>query len=175
MELPIREIFSGSHATDSISLASITLNRYNKTQTSYQLGTPERLLMLREKDLQSFFSEHRVADGRTAYTTSFSSTYNSYTFNNICRLISYCQHEKMADLEKENKARIACDQPAMTEDEWEAAHDGWNRVLLIPVVTSTNASGNQVSVTHDLSLNSIRLIGGDTKLQMQVVYNNFNP
>ena len=31
----------------------------------------------------------------------------------------------------------------------------------------------QVSVTHDLSLNSIRLIGGDTKIKMQVVYSRF--
>ena len=173
MTLPVDEIFSNQHATDSISLASVTLTRYNKPQDGYQLGTPSELLMVRKKEKHSFFINHQVADNRTSYTTTFESTYNTYTFSNICRLISYCKHEKMEELRKINDERKENGLSDMTEEEWMTANPDWNKVMLIPVVTSTNSSGAQVSVTHDLNLNSIRLVGGTTKINMQVVYSKF--
>ncbi len=163
LTLPVDEIFSGEHATDSVSLASLTLTRYNKEQNDYQLGTPSTLLMVRKQDYSSFFKNNEVSDSRTSYTTSFSSTYNTYTFDNICRLLAFCKHEKMNEAQK----------AGITEEEWAELHPDWNKVLLIPVVTSTNTSGSQVSVNHDMSLNSIRLVGGDTKIEMQVVYSKF--
>ena len=163
MTLPIDRLFAGEHATDSISMASVTLTRYNKPQDKYQLGIPGELLMVRKADATAFFHNHRVADNRTSYTTAFNTLYNTYTFNNIGRLIAYCKHEKMT------KAR----EEGITEDAWAAQHPNWNKVLLIPVVTSSNTSGLQVSVNHDLSLNSIRLVGGNTPIQMQVVYSKF--
>ncbi|MBR4757800.1 MAG: DUF4270 domain-containing protein [Bacteroidaceae bacterium] len=166
MTLPIDELFADEHASDSISLASITLTRYNKEQDEYQLGTPSELLMVRKGDISDFFTEHRVANSRTSYTTSFSSTYNSYTFSNICRLLSYCKHEKVAMEEKFAQGEIS-------QAELNTYLEDWNKVVLIPVVTTTNNSGAQVSVTHDLSLNSVRLVGGDTKIKMQVVYSKF--
>ncbi|MCD8285061.1 MAG: DUF4270 domain-containing protein, partial [Prevotellaceae bacterium] len=161
--LPIDEVFSGEHSTDSVSLASVTLTRYNKEQNDYQLGTPSTLLMVRKADYSSFFRDKQVSDNRTSYTTSFSSTYNTYTFDNVCRLLAYCKHEKMNEAQK----------AGITEDEWAAQHPDWNKVLLIPVTTSSNTSGTEVSVDHDMSLGSIRLVGGDTKIDMQVVYSKF--
>ncbi len=161
--LPIDEIFSGEHATDSVSMASLTLTRYNKEQSDYQLGTPGTLLLVRKGDYSSFFEEGKVSDNRTSYTTDFSSTYNTYTFDNICRLLAYCKHEKMTEAAN----------AGITEDEWAELNPDWNKMLLIPVTTSTNTSGSQVSVNHDLSLNSIRLVGGDTKLNMQIVFSKF--
>jgi len=168
MKLPIDEIFSDEHASDSISMASVTLTRYNKIQDNYQLGTPSELLMVRKEDYHSFFEENRTADSRTSYTTSFNSTYNTYTFNNICRLLTYCEREKIAEAQKEG----------ISEEEWVAKHPDWDKVLLIPVVTSSNSqsttgTNTQVSVNHDMNLNSIRLVGGDTKIDMQVVYSHF--
>lgn len=171
MTLPIDEVFAGSHASDSISMARITLNRYNKPQDNYQLGTPQELLMVRKQDARDFFTNHRVSDGRTSYTTTFNSTYNSYTFSNIGRLLSYCKHEKQEALRKAQET-----DPTMTEARWMADHPDWNKVWLIPVTTSsTTTSGytSQVSVTHDLSLRSVRLVGGNTPLKMQVVYSKF--
>ncbi len=163
LTLPIDEVFSGEHSTDSVSLASVTLTRYNKEQNDYQLGTPSTLLMVRKADYGSFFRDKEVSDSRTSYTTSFSSTYNTYTFDNICRLLAYCKHEKINEAQK----------AGITEDEWAAQHPDWNKVLLIPVTTSSNTSGTEVSVNHDMSLGSIRLVGGDTKIDMQVVYSKF--
>lgn len=172
MTFPIDELFAGQHATDSISKAAITLVRYNKAQDEDQFGTPLELLMVRKRDMYRFFRDHNVADGRTSYTTVFNSTYNSYTFNNICRLLAYCKHEKMAGAKK----------MGISEEAWTQLPENldWNKVVLIPVVTSTNSSSTtstvsqQVSVSHDLSLSSIRLVGGNTKLKMQVVYSRFS-
>ena len=170
MTLPIDEVFAGKHALDSVSMASVTLTRYNKPQDDYQLGTPSELLMVRKQDYNKFFKEGRVSDNRTSYTTSFSSAYNTYTFSNISRLLSYCRNEKSS------KAR----EQGISEEEWERLNPDWNKVLLIPVVTSTSSvntsdsnSSVQVSVNHDMSLTSIRLVGGDTKIKMQVVYSRF--
>ena len=170
MTLPIDEVFGSEHATDSISMASVTLTRYNKAQDSYQLGTPSELLMVRKQDYAVFFRENRIADNRTSYTTTFNSTYNTYTFDNICRLLSYCKHEK---------ASLAA-AAGLSEEQWASENPDWNKVLLIPVVTSSvqktvNGVSTQVqaSVNHDMSLNSVKLVGGDTKIDMQVVFSRF--
>ena len=163
MTLPVDEVFAGEHAVDSVSLASITLNRYNKPQSDNQLDTPAQLLMVRKSEVYDFFRNHRVADGRTSFTTSFDSNYNSYTFSNICRLLSYLKHEKMSKAKAEG----------LTEEEWAEQNPDWNKVLLIPVSTSADSNGLLVSVTHNLNLSSVRLVGGSTPLTMQVVYSKF--
>ena len=167
-QLPINEIYQ-NHETDSVSRAQLTFTRLNNTKPSTQsLGIPQSLLLVRKADATSFFKKRSVADSKTSYTTSYSSTYNTYTFNNICRLISLCRKEKLAGMKAEN----------LTEQEWEQKHPDWNKVVLIPVTisTTTDTYGNthQVSVTHDMGMNSIRLQGGrKNPIKMQVIYSRF--
>lgn len=167
-QLPINEIYQ-NHETDSVSRAQLTFTRLNNTKPSTQsLGIPQSLLLVRKADATSFFKKRSVADSKTSYTTSYSSTYNTYTFNNICRLISLCRKEKLAGMKAEN----------LTEQEWEQKHPDWNKVVLIPVsistATDTHGETHQVSVTHDMSMNSIRLQGGaNTPIKMQVIYSHF--
>ena len=167
-QLPINEIYQ-NHETDSVSRAQLTFTRLNNTKPSTQsLGIPQSLLLVRKADATSFFKKRSVADSKTSYTTSYSSTYNTYTFNNICRLISLCRKEKLAGMKAEN----------LTEQEWEQKHPNWNKVVLIPVsistATDTYGETHQVSVTHDMSMNSIRLQGGaNTPIKMQVIYSRF--
>lgn len=167
-QLPINEIYQ-NHETDSVSRAQLTFTRLNNTKPSTQsLGIPQSLLLVRKADATSFFKKRSVADSKTSYTTSYSSTYNTYTFNNICRLISLCRKEKLAGMKTEN----------LTEQEWEQKHPDWNKVVLIPVnistATDTYGETHQVSVTHDMSMNSIRLQGGaNTPIKMQVIYSRF--
>lgn len=167
-QLPINEIYQ-NHETDSVSRAQLTFTRLNNTKPSTQsLGIPLSLLLVRKADATSFFKKRSVADSKTSYTTSYSSTYNTYTFNNICRLISLCRKEKLAGMKAEN----------LTEQEWEQKHPDWNKVVLIPVsistATDTYGETHQVSVTHDMSMNSIRLQGGaNTPIKMQVIYSRF--
>ncbi len=184
MTLPVDQIFAGQHATDSVSKAEVTLTRYNKTQTNNQFGTPQELLMVRKGEMRDFFKEKRVADRRTSYTTSFSPTYNSYTFTNICRLLSYMHNEKkkaVRDVLAANGITNYTEgdaQYAAAEAQWMAQHPDWNKVALIPVVTSSTTdaytgSTIQTSVVHDMGLNSIRLVGGKDPIEMQVVYSKF--
>lgn len=167
-QLPINEIYQ-NHETDSVSRAQLTFTRLNNTKPSTQsLGIPQSLLLVRKANATSFFKKRSVADSKTSYTTSYSSTYNTYTFNNICRLISLCRKEKLAGMKAEN----------LTEQEWEQKHPDWNKVVLIPVsistATDTYGETHQVSVTHDMSMNSIRLQGGaNTPIKMQVIYSRF--
>ena len=167
-QLPINEIYQ-NHEPDSVSRAQLTFTRLNNTKPSTQsLGIPQSLLLVRKADATSFFKKRSVADSKTSYTTSYSSTYNTYTFNNICRLISLCRKEKLAGMKAEN----------LTEQEWEQKHPDWNKVVLIPVnistATDTYGETHQVSVTHDMSMNSIRLQGGaNTPIKMQVIYSRF--
>ena len=171
--LPIDEIYRG-HETDSITRASLTLTRINNQDEDaldddYALGIPQELLIVRKQNLTSFFEEHQVSDSQQSFTTSFLSTYNCYTFSNISRLISYCQHEKLTSMKAQN----------MTEDEWEASHPDWNHVVVVPVTaTSTTDSygtSTQVSVNQDLSLCSTKLVRGTTAnpIKMQVIYSRF--
>lgn len=168
VQLPVSEIYRG-HEADSVSRAQLTFTRYNNTQSSSQsLGIPQSLLLVRKSEMTSFFKKRSVADSKSSYTTSYSSTYNTYTFANICRLISLCQHEKKAGMEAEG----------IGEEEWERRHPDWNKAVLIPVSisTTTDTYGNthQVSVTHDMQMNSIRLQGGPhNPISMQVIYSRF--
>lgn len=174
LTLPVAEIFQGEHQGDSVSRAEVALTRYNKPQGLGQLGTPSELLMVRKQDAEEFFLKGHVSDNRTSFTTSFNPVYNTYTFPNIARLISYIYHEQ------EQAVEGGADREA-----WIAAHPDWNRVLIIPVTTSKATStsnayyytgtstSTQTSVTHDLSLSSIRLVGGQTPIKMQVVYSKF--
>ena len=67
----------------------------------------------------------------------------------------------------------------MTEEAWEAAHPEWNHVVLVPVsiatASNTFGEGLQVSVNHDLSLCSTKLVRGTEAkpIQMQVIYSRF--
>ena len=171
--LPINKVFKG-HETDSISRASLTLVRVNNQDEDakdddYALGIPQELLLVRKQNLKNFFEKHQVSDEQQSFTTYFYSTYNSYSFTNISRLLSYCWLEKLDGMKAENK----------TEEDWERDHPDWNHVVLVPVVVSsaTDSYGytSQVSVNHDLSLGSTKLVRGTeaNPIQMQVVYSSF--
>ena len=166
--LPIDSIYLG-HDNDSVSLARLILTRYNNNDVSdYNLSVPSTLLMVRKQEVHSFFSDHRVADGRTAFTTSFSSKYNTYTFANISRLIAFCHTEKR---------RIMREQ-GLTSEQYNQAYPEWNKAVIVPVVVRTITDPNtqakvQVSVTHDFSLSSTRLVGGTIPQPLQIIYSTY--
>ena len=165
--LPVKEIMAG-HEKDSLSKARLILTRYNKKEDNYTLGTPGHVLLVRKQDMKSFFENKQVSNSLTSYTTAFDATYNTYTFENICRLVSYIQAEKKEGMRSEN----------LSESQWEAKYPDWNKCVVIPVKRSTtqDSYGNvyETSVTHDMDMNSVRLIGGkNTPLQMQVIYSRF--
>ena len=173
LTLPIDEIFKG-HENDSITRASFTLTRINNQDEDaldddYALGIPQNILLVRKQNFSRFFEEHLVSDNQQSYTTHFFSTSNAYRFDNISRLISYCQYEKKAGMKASG----------MTAEEWETAHPDWNRVIIVPVTIATaldsNGNSSQVSVNQDMSLGSTKLVRGTeaAPINLQIIYSRF--
>ena len=157
--LPFDEIEADHIAIgDTLNSVKITFTRYNESSNNsvYKMGIPKKILMVHKKEMYSFFEKNSIPDNKTSYLTSYDKSYNTYTFNNISQLITSCIKER--------------------QDKGEEDED-WNKVVLIPVVTTEDSYGSVVSVRHDLQLNSARLMGGNNEgnsLQVKTVYSKFN-
>lgn len=156
MTLPIDQIFAG-HDKEYISSAKITLKRINNTTTSkYALGAPTTLLIIPKSEMRSFFENNKIVDYKSTFLATYTSSTNSYTFNNISGLINHLnQNRNNAD---------------------------WNKVLLIPVSiayrTDATTGGQTIaSVVHDMSLTSTRLVkgtdGADSPVKISIIYSKF--
>lgn len=163
LELPIDEIYK-NHENDSVSNVKITMNRYNDFNTSnYALGIPQTLLLVRKQDMNSFFEQKKSVDNITSYTTTFN--VNQYAFSNIARLISYCKQEKIRGMKESG----------LSESEWEKQNPDWNKAVLIPVTTSNSQSNNSSKkYLLDMKLNSIRLVGENQSISVNVIYSKFS-
>lgn len=140
--LPIEDIMKG-HEKDTLNTASISFPRLNNENEDnpYNFATPSTILMVQKDSLQSFFEKSKLADNRTSYTASYSSTgtyKNAYTFQNIANLVSAMYKNK-------------------------GKGENWNKVVLVPVnvITTTQGYTTVISkINHDMSLASTRLIVG---------------
>lgn len=162
--LPIKEIFEG-HESDSISKAQLTLTRYNNsTNNNYTLAIPKNVVLLRKDNVTSFFKDKKLPNSQTSFITKFNETYNTYTFENLGSLITYCQYEKKNS--------------GLSDDEWEKNHPNWNKVIIIPVnateTTDAYGSSTYASISHDMSMTSTKLIGGpNAPIKIQILYSRF--
>lgn len=163
--LPVDEIYNG-HENDSINQAQFTLFKYNPTISAESaMDIPQNILLVRKKDIHTFFENRRVPDGRTSFYCTYNSSYNTYTFSNIGRLISHCRNEKL------NASKSA----GITTEEWCANNEDWNKVVLIPVELTIDDNNNIVSTTHDMSLSSAKLVGGlNNTIKIEVIYSSFH-
>ncbi len=140
--LPIGDIMKG-HEKDTLNTATISFPRLNNADEDnpYNFATPSTILMVQKDSLQSFFEKSKLADNRTSYTASYSSTgtyKNAYTFQNIANLVSAMYKNK-------------------------GKGENWNKVVLVPVnvITTTQGYTTVISkINHDMSLASTRLIVG---------------
>ena len=140
--LPIDDIMKG-HEKDTLNTATISFPRLNNADEDnpYNFATPSTILMVQKDSLKSFFEKSKLADNRTSYTASYSSTgtyKNAYTFQNIANLVS-----------------------AMYKNKGKGGN--WNKVVLVPVnvITTTQGYTTVISkINHDMSLASTRLIVG---------------
>lgn len=140
--LPIEDIMKG-HEKDTLNTATLSFPRLNNDNEDnpYNFATPSTILMVQKDSLQSFFEKSKLADNRTSYTASYSSTgsyKNAYTFQNIANLVSAMYKNK-------------------------GKGENWNKVVLVPVnvITTTQGYTTVISkINHDMSLASTRLIVG---------------
>lgn len=166
--LPVDDIFA-EHENDSINRAQVVLTRLNSTNSNATdtYSIPQNILMVYKPYYNNFFANRDVTDGYRSFTTTFDSSFNTYTFSNLARLISYMRQQKLAGMKAEG----------LTSEQYNAAHPDWNRAIITPVTTTsvTNSYGYStiVSVNHDLSISSVRLQGGNMKQTMQVIYSGY--
>lgn len=161
VKLPVDSIME-KHSNDSIMSAQITFQRLNNGSTDKRtFDIPQTLLMIQKDSLKSYFENNRIPDSNTSYITTFTSSTNIYTFNNISTLITYLWAQKQKGLK--------------TNPHWVAEHPYWDRVLLIPVSTEVSSSTSEVTkVEHDMSLSSTRLVGGTSDLiPISIVFARF--
>jgi len=144
---------------DTINTAALKLTRYNdKVESSFKLGIPQTLLLVRLDDYNNgFFEDYQLADGETSYITTFNSSTNTYSFSNISSLITTCINEKKNGTATEN----------------------YNKVLIIPVETTYDSSTSTTSktlvkISHDFSMTSAKLVGGNNSIDLEVIYSRFN-
>lgn len=167
--LPLETIYE-DHKSDTLNSISLSFEKMRDQSSSpYKMGTPTTLLMIRAKDMKSFFENNEVNDNRTSFLSTYSSTNNAYSFSQLNRLIANIFSEIRPEIEK-----------GETEwEQWKADNPDWDKVLLIPVSTETDANSNVIGVDNDLSVNSAMLIGGkdlnestdeDQKIQMNIIY-----
>lgn len=163
--LPIDDIMKG-HEKDTLNTATISFPRLNNADEDnpYNFATPSTILMVQKDSLQSFFEKSKLADSRTSYTTSYSSTgtyKNAYTFQNIANLVSAMYKNK-------------------------GKSENWDKVVLVPVnvITTTQGYTTVISkINHDMSLASTRLKRGvittdssgkkTSPIQIKVIYSKF--
>lgn len=170
ISIPVDDILKG-HELDTLNAASLTLLRENNTiESSYSLPAAQTLLILPADSIDSFFEKGKVADNRSSFITTYSSTTNSYTFGNVASLIRFLSDSRSNYLAKN---------PGMTVEQFANEHKNWNKVIVVPVTTAyTNMSNSSVltRVTHDMSLTSTRLYGGKNNkdaIKINVIYSKF--
>jgi hypothetical protein len=140
--LPVEQIKKG-HINDSILSAKITFQRMadlNK-KTDELLSDATQLLMIERDSLYSFFEKNNVTNNRTSFLAVFNATLNTYAYNNISSLINHM---------------------------WSIRSKGsknWNKVVLVPVKTSTVSTSSYSSATvtginNEMGITSTRLVGG---------------
>ena len=168
---PIAEIYN-EHKRDTLNGVNVSFTRYNEKESKYKKGIPQYVLMVRKKDMFSFFEENKIIDNKTSFLSSYSSSNNTYTFTNIAPLITYCIEERKKGI------TAAGGDPEKEEDgkEWDAKNPDWNRVVIIPVKAVSNSNNEIVEISNSLGMESAMLKGGtnpENKLKMQIFYTTF--
>lgn len=171
--LPIDDIMQG-RSRDSLLAASLSFQRINnESHTKSTPAIPQNVLLICKDSVEHFFAESSLADNITSYTATYGTTNdNLYTFSDISAMIMHLAQLKSEGLKSDSN--------------WIQNHPNWNKLMLIPIhldqVTTTSAYGisntTDISIDHDLSVSSTRLIGGSENprqpIQLNVIYGHFN-
>ncbi|MDO4160893.1 MAG: DUF4270 domain-containing protein [Prevotellaceae bacterium] len=165
LTLPVEDI-KLNHENDTLNTAKIVLTRYNnKTFNDYNLPAPSTLLMIPKDSLNSFFENQEVPDYEGSFIATTSSTYNTYTFNNVADIITTMYNNRQQGL--------------ASNSNWENEHPDWNKVVVVPVTLtySSSSSSTIVKTVHDMSLTGTRLVGGSEnpydEIKVSVIYSKF--
>lgn len=157
VDLPVTDIKESmyqdkSHSNDTIASAKIVFQRMKNTNelSDYLLEEPQNLLMIPRDSLYTFFEHGGLPDNKISFLGTYSSTQKTYTFNNITNLINHMYANRTS------------------------GSKNWNKAVLVPVqVTNTSSSTTTTTavagVANEMSICSVRLVGGESNTSAPVV------
>lgn len=155
--LPVDDIKKG-HINDSIITAKISFQRMadKNKKTEDLLDDAKELLMIERDSLYTFFEKNNVTNNHTSYLAVYNATLNTYSYNNISSLINHMYSIR-------NKGS-----------------KNWNKVVLIPVKTSSvstsaYSTATVTGINNEMAITSTRLVGGSKNpnkpVSISVIYN----
>lgn len=164
--LPINSI-SERLSTDTLNTVKLTFTNYNNHNNGSKFANkiPEYLLMVRKKEMYTFFEKDKLADNLTSFLVAHDSKTNEYSFTNISPLVTTCVNEK---LEGEKN-----------DPDWalKPANKDWDKVVLIPVTVTKDVNKNIISIRNNLEITSVKLKGGlkvGNELKLEILYTTIN-
>jgi hypothetical protein len=134
--------------------------------SEFPISTPTNILMVQKDSLHSFFENKTMYDYKTSFMAEL--TTNAYTFSNIGNLITLMAQQKAEGMKKDAN--------------WEAKHPDWNKVVLVPVATTSKTSYDSygyststiTGIHNQMGLSSTKLVGGpNTPIEVKVIYAQF--
>lgn len=173
ISLPIQEI-ADALKNDTINAVSLAFNAYHQENIGdFAMSSPDRFLLIRENEVESFFSSNKIRDNITSYmypelSNATGASTISYNFPNIVNLVNHCITEK-------NTAKKEAGS-SWDEEEW-IKETKWDKLLLIPIVASiggTETAPQLISIRHDLRPTYVKLKGGkNNELELETHYTSF--
>lgn len=176
--LPIDEIYEELHS-DTLNAVKLVFTGYqsekNEIDDNFKMKTPKRVLLIREKEMKSFFENNSLNDNITSYLSpdmsGTTADVRSYTFDNITYLINTCIDEKEKVRKGEGKD--------WTDEEWKKWEEDtkWNSILLVPVIVNTDGQQgtSPLSIQNDMEPGYIKLQGGEKDiLDLEIHYTVFH-
>lgn len=169
ISLPVDEM--KMEVSSVINSASIQFTKLNEDYYEYKPKTPNIILLARKSDLHDFFEKNSVIDNSVTYAASFNSVYNTYSFNNIAKLIEYCY----ADREKWMKDNGYDESDVLGKQAYERAFPDWNKAVIVPVKTKKDSNNSVVGYSLDSSISTVKLAGGlkGNKISIKVIKTTF--
>lgn len=182
-----------SLSNDTLNVVKLAFTSYYQPidyKNKFRMSAPDYVLLVREKDKDSFFKENKINDDITSYLAQHSYiSSNQYVFPNISRLVNTCKAERIAaqeELDTFGKIEIPTvydknGQPITVSSmaDWETMTQ-WDKVAIIPVTitkdkNTSTASGSIISILNDLKPGYTKLQGGvdSPPLSLEVVYTSF--
>lgn len=183
--LPYDEI-AEKLTNDTLNAVKLTFTNYNQDkQYKFSMSAPQTVLLVRMKDMDSFFVNNELTDNITSFVATHNNVEtNQYTFKNIARLVSACINEKKAAKQKAKETAGSSWDEASWEESWSKTDEGknWDKVVLIPVVVTYDTNSqtpSMIGIQHDLKPTYAKLKGGDpafggSDLEIEVTYTSFN-
>ena len=149
--LPVDRVYAG-RAEGEVRSAKLELQRVNHSSGSQEaLPPPGALLILPADSAAAFFEKGKIADNRTSFIATYDKAANCYSFGNIAGLLQHMAANR-------GSAR-------------------WNKALAIPVQITTTDAGTVTKVSHEMSLTSTRLAGGEgntrAPVRLSVIYGKY--